>query len=576
MISMRLAKGAAVKLERRPAEAPHNLRDIVLTLAEVIRFSYAETLGKWHLLDLPRAIFFAIVDKRRKTIPMVCTESSDYKKLEDPELLKRLYDIKECLTRTMLFSKKSFRAFLFAAGFSREDVILRKRRARILKPAFTVIRDKKSECLFVFIRGTQSITDTLTDAIGAPVSFNHFIYSDGELKRNNKVSGHGHRGMVAAAGWIKKHCTPILLDELRQRPHFQIRIVGHSLGGGTAALLTYMLREIKQFSSCTCVTFGPAASVSLELSEFGRPFIVSVINDLDVVPTLSASSVEGFIKQGKVQHENILSSARSSITAIGSRLPFASTAKAIADHAATRGSQIVKTHKQRTRSLLSWSKNNPEKENGGTLSSSKSDNLAEASRSLEISNEVAEEIIIPESTSDEDESNFSDEGSDNDDEIDEEEQIISAFKNINTASDEELLNHELEKHELQKQDSRVDIKETQEVTTRDITEDESNNEGVHTEENGGVDPKTNNKNTHALFPPGTIMHIVPEHSSKDSNSNDYDPEKKQLSLYEPPKHLYGELRVSKRMILDHMTNNYLKMLDQLISQLQNGNSPHGG
>ncbi|KAK7287305.1 hypothetical protein RIF29_00535 [Crotalaria pallida] len=36
-----------------------------------------------------------------------------------------------------------------------------------------------------------------------------------------------------------------------------MQIVGHSLGGGTAALLTYILREQKEFSSSTCVTFAP-------------------------------------------------------------------------------------------------------------------------------------------------------------------------------------------------------------------------------------------------------------------------------------------------------------------------------
>ncbi|KAL5161368.1 Homeobox protein knotted-1-like 3 [Glycine soja] len=112
-----------------------------------------------------------------------------------------------------------FRAFLLAAGIPNEDVLLRKKRARILKPALTVIRDKESKCLLVFIRGTQSLKYTLTDAIGAPVSFNHFICNDdGELKRNNKVAGHGHRGMVAAARWIKKHCTTILLEDLRRHP----------------------------------------------------------------------------------------------------------------------------------------------------------------------------------------------------------------------------------------------------------------------------------------------------------------------------------------------------------------------
>jgi len=94
-----------------------------------------------------------------------------------------------------------------------------------MKPVFTVIRDKEAKCLFVFIRGTQEIIDTLTDVIGAPVSFNHFISSDGELKRNKVISGYGHRGMVAAARWIRKHCTPKLLDELRKYPDFQVKVL---------------------------------------------------------------------------------------------------------------------------------------------------------------------------------------------------------------------------------------------------------------------------------------------------------------------------------------------------------------
>jgi len=63
MILSRVIKGAVVKLEGTPAEAPESLGGIVLTLAHAITFSYKETLGKWHLLDLQRAIIFAIMDK---------------------------------------------------------------------------------------------------------------------------------------------------------------------------------------------------------------------------------------------------------------------------------------------------------------------------------------------------------------------------------------------------------------------------------------------------------------------------------------------------------------------------------
>ncbi|KAK7367013.1 hypothetical protein VNO80_09018 [Phaseolus coccineus] len=39
------------------------------------------------------------------------------------------------------------------------------------------------------------------------------------------------------------------------------------------------------------------ACMTLELAEFGKPFITSIINGSDIVPTLSASSVHDFIAE---------------------------------------------------------------------------------------------------------------------------------------------------------------------------------------------------------------------------------------------------------------------------------------
>ena len=44
---------------------------------------------------------------------------------------------------------------------------------------------------------------------------------------------------------------------IEQASFIGLQVVGHSLGGGTAALLTYILREQKEFSSTTSVTFAP-------------------------------------------------------------------------------------------------------------------------------------------------------------------------------------------------------------------------------------------------------------------------------------------------------------------------------
>ncbi|KAJ0087598.1 hypothetical protein Patl1_32369 [Pistacia atlantica] len=61
---------------------------------------------------------------------------------------------------------------------------------------------------------------------------------------------------------------------------------------GTVALLTYVLREWRELSTTTCVTFAPAACMTWELAEPGNDFITCVINGADLVPTFFAASVD--------------------------------------------------------------------------------------------------------------------------------------------------------------------------------------------------------------------------------------------------------------------------------------------
>ncbi|BAT99678.1 hypothetical protein VIGAN_10117700 [Vigna angularis var. angularis] len=483
-----------VRIERRALEAPKNLMEVILILADAIMLlCYTE---RRYIFNLPRAIGHAVLDKDKKTIGSEFRERSDCAEVKGRQILKELYELKRLLTRAMLFSTgKRFLAFLFAAGFDKEDVLYRKRTSRILKPAFTVIRDKESECLLVFIRGTRSIKDTLTDALCAPVSFDH-----------NMVAGHAHRGMVAAASWIGERCIPVLLEALHQYPHFKIKIVGHSLGGGTAALLTYKLREIKQLSSTTCVTFGPAACMTLELAEFGKSFITSIVNGSDIVPTLSASSVHDFIAEGRNKDKNISS-------AVGTRISFA---KAIAEHAVNYCTEVVKKHKH---SLLPWS----QRENIHPLS----DNLVEASGFSETTFEpiLSEEHLLIESI-DDDEYDSCSEGSDNDDSDDDEEKLLNQMGNLELGKCKE----------------------------KDITED-------------SVSQDTTSARRR-LYPPGRIMHMVTSQISENSNSNHSDIDDKHVCLYQTPTQLYGKLRFSRGMILDHPTKKYLKKLQQLINKLE--------
>ena len=123
--------------------------------------------------------------------------------------------------------------------------------------------------------------------------------------------------------------------------------------------------------------------------------------------------------------------------------------------------KVVMKNKQRTRSLLPWSR----RKNTEALASSKSENLAEACRSIETSCEFE----VAEETSDEDDgSKSSSEESDDD----EEEQILSATQNITNQniSEDELLN-QVKGLELETEDDipNTHAQEKEATTTKDFT-----------------------------------------------------------------------------------------------------------
>lgn len=93
---------------------------------------------------------------------------------------------------------------------------------QILKPAFTVLVDHKTNCFLLLIRGTHSIKDTLTAATGGIVPFHHTVVNERGV--SNLVLGYAHCGMVAAARCIAKLATPCLLKGLEQYPDYKIKV----------------------------------------------------------------------------------------------------------------------------------------------------------------------------------------------------------------------------------------------------------------------------------------------------------------------------------------------------------------
>ncbi|KAF5752176.1 Mono-/di-acylglycerol lipase [Tripterygium wilfordii] len=581
------------RIARRPAQAPATWFETLTTLSETLRFTYSETLGKWPIGDLAFGINYLM--RRQGNLHVASVYAGENcMQLKGPEIIAELKNLLRLLTLSMLFSKKPFPVFLESAGYSQEDVLLQKPKAGLLKPALTIIRDKHTKCFLLLIRGTHSIKDTLTAATGAVVPFHHLALHDGGI--SNLVLGYAHCGMVAAARWIAKLSTPCLLKALSEYPDYDIKIVGHSLGGGTAALLTYILREQKEFSSCSCVTFAPAACMTWELAESGKHFVTTVINGSDLVPTFSTASIDDLRFEvtesswlndlrDQVEHTRVLNVVYRSATALGSRLPSIASAKArVAGAGAllrpvSSGTQVVMRRAQnvaqavvKTRPLLvSWSCMGARRRTVGQQLNSKVEDSPDTPILSERTEAIVAEVVTKETVQAKVEYDCSNYGSGNED-TDEEEALISVDRVSSESPMEDItegeLWYELEK-ELQRHDDEVDVqaKEEEEAVAKEITEEE---EKVLADTSESRTPTSSSDSEgQRFYPPGKIMHVVSMPVSDSENLDDDGSTVERIAIYQTPRELYSKIRLSKTMIKDHYMPMYKKMMELLIGELEN-------
>ncbi|TYH67493.1 hypothetical protein ES332_D06G191000v1 [Gossypium tomentosum] len=608
------------RISHRLIQAPATWVETISTLSETLRFTYSETLGKWPIGDLAFGINFLLKRQGHLHVASVFG-GKDSIELKGPDINAELKYLLNLLTLCWHFSKKPFPLFLEETGYAEEDVLLQEPKAGILKPAFTILVDHKTECFLLLIRGTHSIKDTLTAATGAIVPFHHSVVQEGGV--SDLVLGYAHCGMVAAARWIAKLATPCLIKALGQHPTYKVKIVGHSLGGGTGALLTYVLREQKELSTTTCVTFAPAACMTWELADSGTDFITSVINGADLVPTFSAASVDDLRAEvtasawlndlrNQIEHTRILSTVYRSASALGSRLPSIASAKAkVAGAGAilrpvSNGTQVVMRRaqsmahaawKRPTINLSSWScigpryrgtaaRSNSEEE-GNTLESSP--NKAEMSEPLlpssPINSSTKEAIELPVSSSGVEWSSEivyscldGEQHRDRDAELEVGEDLISHNTHDERMNEVELwqqLEHELyDKAEDDEGDVVNQIRKEEAAAIAEVGGEGQSDTSV---------PET--KEVHRFFPAGKIMHIVTLQSDEvesevdtPSSSDDTDDRQRtmeaKIGIFLTPRSLYSKLRLSQTMISDHFMPVYRRQIEKLIKELEEDQAPN--
>uniref|UniRef100_A0A4W5LQB8 sn-1-specific diacylglycerol lipase n=1 Tax=Hucho hucho TaxID=62062 RepID=A0A4W5LQB8_9TELE len=106
--------------------------------------------------------------------------------------------------------------------------------------------------------------------------------------------------MVYSAEYIKKKLEQEMIlsqafgrDLGKGTMHYGLVIVGHSLGAGTAAILSFLLRP--QYPTLQCYSYSPPGGLlSEDAMEYSKEFVTSVVLGKDLVPRIGLSQLEGF------------------------------------------------------------------------------------------------------------------------------------------------------------------------------------------------------------------------------------------------------------------------------------------
>jgi hypothetical protein len=280
--------------------APTSFFEDLYFFVEGLRFFYGETLYKWKTADLLIGLYYLCQNSGPEQLADVgrsgrvfALEDVDAGEIEANRLflrrLERCFRYNSCLRERRPMYRK--RRILQKMGISNEDILKQATSAGVLKPSYVLVKDDVLKNIVLIVRGTHSLKDAFTSLTGA--SKPHHV-----VDSNGVTLGYSHFGMLAAARWLKGELFESFRDALERWPGYDPLVIGHSLGGGAAAMLTMMLREQGGvFERASCIAIACPACMTLELAESCKEYVTSIVNGCDAIPTLSSGAADSLRDQ---------------------------------------------------------------------------------------------------------------------------------------------------------------------------------------------------------------------------------------------------------------------------------------
>lgn len=187
------------------------------------------------------------------------------------------------------------------------------------RPASALFIHDESKIACLAIRGTATIHDVITDIRQIPVPFPDQEASDPTIENDddwtNVFRGQGLAlcGMAAASvNLFREHIDALTVFA---RQGYRIRITGHSLGGGVAAMMGMLimrhfeqskdlLRDIQvgrnhsmeEAALLRVYAYGTPSCVDAKLADSVDSFVTTVVLHDDVFPRLTPTSCRGLLK----------------------------------------------------------------------------------------------------------------------------------------------------------------------------------------------------------------------------------------------------------------------------------------
>jgi len=207
-------------------------------------------------------------------------------------------------------------ALLSQANLDETQIIYCHFRNSVLESPYSIVYDRKWQCVVVSIRGTLSLEDCLTDVLCDQAPLDAFGARCGFDGTGEKA----HTGMLKTAEWIysdiERHGA--LAYAMKEYEGCSLRVTGHSLGAGVATLLSLLLR--KTYKNLKCLAYSPPGGLlTLKTALYCKEFLTSFILNNDMIPRLSRETMENLrdntlsiVSRMKVSKSKILRSISSS------------------------------------------------------------------------------------------------------------------------------------------------------------------------------------------------------------------------------------------------------------------------